>query len=715
MKTLEELKESGEAPEWLNSEGFFTLHNGYLLPNETPKGMYKRVSSTVASKLKRPDLESKFFDLLFKNWLGLSSPVASNVGTANLPISCFSSSVQDSTSDIFMHYHELALMAKYGGGTGSYWGNVRGRGAKISKGGVSQGIVPWLKALETSVQAVAQAGVRRGSVATYLDIDHADIEDFIDIRSAGGDPSRKCLSTNFHHGVCISDDFMNSIVEGDKKNRSTWATLNKKRVEWGEPYIMWKDTANKKAPQMYKDLGLKIETSNLCLSGETLVTTLEFGPTKIEELVGKQVTIFDGENWVLNKNFTETSESNFLYRINFDNGSFVDCTQDHKWPVFDIDSYWMVKTKDLLIGSEVQAFVINSNNNTEIYLNVLKIEKLPGEHKTYCTNVPTTHKFLLSNGLMTGNCNEIYLHTDKDHSFVCCLSSMNLARYDEWKDTDAVYLATYFLDGVMEDFIEKASNIPGFEKSVRFAIKSRALGLGVIGWHTLLQSKLLPFDSFQSMQLNAEIFRHIDVESLRASQNMAKEYGEPEWCKGYGVRNTHRIAIAPTTTNSILAGGVSQGIEPIGANIFNQKTAKGVFIRKNPLLLRLLEEKEQNTLEIWNLINQDKGSVRNLKFLSPEEKEVFLTAREINQFAIVRQAGQRQKWIDQGQSVNLLFAMPNNITDEKEKKALSKYINDVHLEAWRLGLKGLYYVRTESVLKGEPVFKTESDCQSCEG
>lgn len=575
MQTLENLKKSGDAPEFLTEEGFKTLSQGYLLKNETPRQMYLRVSNAAASRLNRPDLAHKFYEIIWNNWLCLATPVASNMGTQNLPISCFSNSVDDNTSDIFKGYHEIAMLSKYGGGTGSYWGRVRGRGTPISKGGFSEGIIPWLKVLEQTASSVSQGGTRRGAVAAYLDIEHLDIEEFIEVRRNTGDISRKCLSNNFHHGVCVSDSFMESIKNGDKKARAVWASLLKNRVEFGEPYIMFKDTANKAAPQIYKDKNLRIETSNLC--------------------------------------------------------------------------------------------------------------------------------------------SEIMLHTDPEHTFVCCLSSMNLARYDEWKDTDAVYYATYFLDGVMQEFIDKAKLVPGFEKAVKFAEKSRALGLGALGWHTLLQSKMIPFDSFDSMMLNAQIFSRIKKEAERASQALAREYGEPEWCKGYGVRNTHLVAIAPTVSNSLISGGVSQGIEPINANIYSHKTAKGTFIRKNPSLEALLEKKGLNTLEIWNQINQDRGSVRNVKGLSKEEKEVFLTAREINQFAIVRQAGQRQKFIDQGQSVNLFFAMPNDVTDENEKKQLAKYINEVHLEAWELGLKSLYYLKTESVLKGEAIFKDSNDCKSCEG
>jgi len=266
----------------------------------------------------------------------------------------------------------------------------------------------------------------------------------------------------------------------------------------------------------------------------------------------------------------------------------------------------------------------------------------------------------------------------------------------------------------MEEFIVKAGKLPGFEKAVRFAVKSRALGLGVLGWHTLLQEKLIAFDSFEAMKLNAEVFRKIKTDSEKASQDLAKEYGEPEWCKNTGMRNTHTCAIAPTVSNSLISGGVSQGIEPIIANYYAQKSAKGTFIRKNPVLEKLLNSTNRNSPEVWQQISADSGSVKNVSSLSDHEKEVFQTAREINQFAIVRQAGQRQKYIDQGQSVNLFFAAPSDIQDVSIKKRLAQYIHDVHIEAWQNGVKSLYYLRVDSVLKGDSVFKEASDCKACE-
>ena len=302
-------------------------------------------------------------------------------------------------------------------------------------------------------------------------------------------------------------------------------------------------------------------------------------------------------------------------------------------------------------------------------------------------------------------CNEIYLYTDPEHTFVCCLSSMNLFKYDEWKDTNAVQLSIWFLDAVIQEYIDKAKYMPGFESAVRFAVKSRALGLGVLGWHSLLQKNSLPFDSFQAMMLNGEIFSHMQKESQIATKCLAKEYGVPEWCKGFGIRNTHQLAVAPTVSNSIISGSVSAGIEPISANVIALKTGKGTFMRTNPILTQLLTEKGMNNIDVWKQINENGGSVSNLKFLNYKEKEVFLTAREINQHAIIKQAGQRQKYIDQGQSVNLFFA----------KNADPRYIHSVHMSAWDEGLKGLYYCRSEAVIKGDSVNRQKDECKACEG
>ena len=336
------------------------------------------------------------------------------------------------------------------------------------------------------------------------------------------------------------------------------------------------------------------------------------------------------------------------------------------------------------------------------------------------------------NGLkvhMTNICSEITLHTDENHSFVCCLSSVNLAKYNEWRDTDLVYTATLFLDGVLSEFIQKAKNMRGFENSVASAEKGRALGLGVLGWHTYLQQNGIPFEGMEAQFETRKIFSQLKIESDRASRDLASEYGEPLWCRESGFRNTHLRAVAPTVSNSKLAGNVSAGIEPWAANVFTEQTAKGTFIRKNNELTKVLRKAGINNKETWDKILEDGGSVQDITELDKwcylegkmvlcaeitngdrdkiyPVKDVFRTFKEINQMDLVKQAGIRQQYIDQGVSLNLAFP----------SIASPKWINQVTMEAWKQGIKTLYYMRTESVLRGDIATRAvDPDCVACDG
>lgn len=562
--TIVELQAQGLAPDWLTEEGLQVLKSGYLLPGEAPRDMWRRVAKAAASYYNIEGLEDKFFEILWKGWVGLATPVASNMGTERgLPVSCFASYMPDNLCGIFDTVKEVAIMTKYGGGTSVHLNSVRGSNAPVKgTGGTASGPVSWSKILDSTILAVSQGSVRRGSVAAYLPIDHYDAESFINIRNPTQDKNFHC--PNIHHGVSISNKFMEEMLDGKKENRDLWIKLLETRFKTGEPYLFFSDHAQKDNPKHLP--WYRVQGSNLC--------------------------------------------------------------------------------------------------------------------------------------------NEIYLHTDDNHSFVCVLSSLNLAKYDEWKNTDTVKLAIYLLDAVCEEFIQKAKKIEGLERAYNFAVKSRALGLGVLGWHTLLQSKMIPWDSFEAMQLNAEVFRSMRAYAEVASQELAQMFGEPEWMKGTGRRNTHLIAIAPTGSNSIISGNVSPGIEPMAANVFIQKTAKGTFIKKNKILEKLLESRGANTEEVWKMIAQNDGSVVGLnKILTQEEQEVFLTAREINQFAIIKQAGQRQRWIDQGQSLNLFFIA----------NADPKYVHKVHIAAWETGLKGLYYLRTTSSGRADLASRSADECKACEG
>ena len=327
---------------------------------------------------------------------------------------------------------------------------------------------------------------------------------------------------------------------------------------------------------------------------------------------------------------------------------------------------------------------------------------------------PAAYKDNALKVFMTNICSEIVLHTDENHSFVCCLSSLNLAKYHEWKDSNLIYDSIWFLDGVLEEFIQKAKNRRGFENAVRSAEKGRALGLGVLGWHTYLQQKGFPFEGLLAQYETRRIFSQIKIESERASMALAEQYGEPLWCVGTGFRNTHLRAIAPTVSNSKLAGNISPGIEPWAANVFTDQSAKGTFIRKNPTLIKELEKHKLNNKKTWDQILRDGGSIQGIKQLENVTigehnvpiKEVYKTFKEINQLELVNQAGIRQQYIDQSVSLNLAFP----------SQADPKWINKVHLEAWKKGIKTLYYMRTESVLRGDIASQAmDPNCLSCDG
>jgi ribonucleoside-diphosphate reductase alpha chain len=558
-------------PEWMDDIAVSMISKGYLLSDENVFDGFKRVSKSSARRLRRKDLQPFFYEAMVKNWLCLASPVLSNMGTERgLPISCYGIDVDDSVEGIASANSELMRLSSQGGGVGMSLSRIRGRGARITGNGVSEGIIPWAKIYDSTILATNQGSVRRGAASFNLDINHPDIEEFLMMRRPKGDVNRQCLNT--HHCVVVDDAFMQKVEDRDPHSLKIWGEILRTRLETGEPYIMFKDNVNKANPEGYKKLNLEVTMTNIC--------------------------------------------------------------------------------------------------------------------------------------------SEIVLYTDPLHSFICCLSSLNLARFDEWKDyrfdngMSVPELMTWFLEGVLQEFIDRAKNIRFMENTVRSAIKGRAIGIGALGWHTFLQSKNIPFVGIQANAYTREIFSFIDSESLKASQDMAKEYGEPEWCRGTGVRHSHRMAIAPTVSNAHISGGVSPSIEPLPANIYNLKTAKGVFIKKNPILEQLLESKGFNISSVWDRIAKDQGSVYGIEehILSNEEKEVFRTFKEINQLEIVRQAGIRQQYVDQTVSLNLCFD-PNDTP---------RWMSEVHKEAHKAGIKTLYYLRTESVLRGDNLDRTAA-CVACEG
>jgi len=588
-KIAEELKwERGvDYPVWGHTDVYLrTISKGYCLPHETPRDAYWRVCTTVANRLKKPELAKRFFEYIWNGWLNLATPVLSNTGTERgLPISCFGIDIGDSIQEIGQKNLELMLLAKHGGGVGICHNQIRPAGSPITDNGTSDGVVPFIKINDSTILATNQGAVRRGASSSNLSIEHSDFWEWLEIREPKGDVNRQCL--NMNQCVIIGDKFMRKIEEGNTEARRRYAAVLQKRRQTGQPYIMYRGNVNKQNPEPYKKNGLKV--------------------------------------------------------------------------------------------------------------------------------------------FMTNICSEITLFSDENHSFVCCLSSLNLAKYDEWKNTNLIYDSVWFLDGVLEEFIQKAKGMRGFENSVRTAEKGRALGLGALGWHTYLQQRGISFEGLQAQFETRSIFSQIKIESERASRALAEAYGEPLWCRDTGFRNTHLRAVAPTVSNSKLAGGVSAGIEPIPANVWTDQSAKGTFIRKNSVLEKYLGEIGHDNKKVWDKILADGGSVQDLKFLddwcfvrgvltkvkdasefeSPVPfKDVFKTFKEINQLDLVKQAGIRQQYIDQAVSLNLAFP----------KEASPEWINQVHMEAWKQGIKTLYYMRTESVLRGDIAAKAmDPDCLSCDG
>lgn len=542
---------------WLNDDSITFLKRGYLLEGEDAKQRYRQIAENAETILNLKGFADKFEEYNALGYYSLSSPIISNFGRERgLSISCFGSYIPDTMNGIMDKASEVAIMTKHGGGTSAYFGDVRSRGSSISTGGASTGAVHFMEIYDKLMHVVSQGNVRRGSFAAYLPIDHGDVEEFLKIKSEGATIQDTSI------GLCISDEWMKSMLDGDKSKRKIWADVIKKRFESGYPYLFFSDNANNQAPQVYKDLGMKILASNLC--------------------------------------------------------------------------------------------------------------------------------------------NEIMLPSSENESFVCDLASMNLENYDEWKDTDAVETMIFFLDAVMSEFISKTENDKHMQSPRNFAINHRALGLGVLGWHSLLQKRNIAFESMQAKFLNSEIWKNIRTKTDQATKKLAELYGEPPLLKGYGRRNTTTLAVAPTTSSSFILGQISPSIEPLNSNYYVRDLAKGKFTYRNPYLKSLLQSKGMDTDDVWKDILIHGGSVQHLTFLSQEEKDVFKTFGEISQKEIIIQAAQRQKWIDQGQSLNLMIP-PN--TKPKD-------VNELIVFAWQQGIKGLYYQRSAN--PAQELARSILTCKSCE-
>ena len=550
--------------EYLTESGKTILKDRYLLPTEaSPQDAFVRAAKTFADDQAHAQ---RLYDYASKLWFMFSTPVLSNGGTTRgLPISCFLNYVDDSREGLADHYTENIWLSSMGGGIGGYWGDVRSQGMSTSIGNKTTGVIPFMHVVDSQMTAFHQGATRRGSYASYMDISHPEIVEFIEMRKpTGGDIHRKNL--NLHHGVNVSDKFMEAVVAGDSWDlidphtkqvinttdaRTLWIKLLETRIATGEPYISFIDTVNESLPETQKKLGLKFNHSNLC--------------------------------------------------------------------------------------------------------------------------------------------SEITLPTAKDRTAVCCLSSVNLEYFDEWKDNPQfIEDLVRMLDNVLEHFIQKAPDY--MWRAVNSARCERAIGLGAMGLHSYFQKRAISMDSPMSKSINEYIFKHMYNEAQAANKKLGAERGSPADMEGTGLRHSHVIAIAPNASSSVICGGTSPSIEPLRANAFSQKTLSGTFLMKNKYLEKTLIKYDRNN------------------------KEVFKTAIEMNQRWLVDLAADRQKYICQSQSLNL-FLPPDVDT---------KTLHGIHLRAWKSKVKTLYYMRSQALKKVENLsskiertirqdFDTdETACAACE-
>ena len=569
-----------------------TLQERYMVGDEkSPQEAFARAAEAFADDEAHAQ---RLYDYVSKQWFMFATPLLSNGGTRRgLPISCFLNYVDDSREGITEHYTENAYLSSFGGGIGGSWSSIRSQGTKTSKGSESTGVIPFMKVVDAEMLAFSQGVTRRGSYASYLHVSHPEIEEFLDVRKpTGGDTNRKC--TNLHHGIVISDKFMEIIHKATKEQnfnddwelldphsgevkkvvsaRTLWVKLLQNRMETGEPYLMFEDAVQADLPDFQKRKGLKVNHSNLC--------------------------------------------------------------------------------------------------------------------------------------------SEITLATNEERTAVCCLSSVNLEYYDDWKNHPAfISDLVRFLDNVLTYFIANAPT--ELERARYSAERERSIGLGAMGFHAYLQKNDIPFEGVMAQSANLEIFKHIKTQAEVETQRLAVEKGACPDDDTCSVRNAHLLAIAPNASSSIICGNTSPSIEPYRANAYTQKTKSGSYLMKNKFLERALEKYNQNTDATWTSIITNKGSCQHLDFLTEEEREVFKTAVEINQAWVVEHASMRQQYICQSQSVNLFFPPDVNKGD----------LHNIHMLAWAKNMKTLYYLRSEAIgradnvsnkVKREIIFE-QSDCLSCEG
>lgn len=934
--------------DWLTPEArkFISLDNGYLR-DQTPEERYEQICDNIGKIANSQpdtgdgrvkDISERFRRYVSNGWVSFASPVLANFGHhQNLPISCNFGMVSDSLDSILNGLRETGMLSKYGAGVAMNFSEIRPIGSKISSGGVSEGIMPFISLYEALIEKVSQNGVRRGFLTAYLSADHPEILSFLDIGSDGY--PIKLITT----GVTIPKGWMSRLKAGDSNCRKIWAKILKQRAEIGYPYILFEENCNINSPQVYRDKGYWLYSSNICVTGDQRVVT-DKGLLTAKALYESQenLTVFDGKKPVSSSPMRLIERDADVFRVTLENGMTHDITSYHKVAARLGDSkqagdtYSMVKCSDLTTDHQVlfqnseglfgktdmqdEAYIFglwqgdgtaagnsirisvwendfdlipkiqqsvaniwnkypqlttrigkgtqtrpasmprftNSNtgtstvakksmqstafsnlpmefskervpqfiwegtketqwqyikgifeadgtageynsknsygnpvqislssihkpllkeiqiilanlgvatrihlmrpagkqllpdgkggnkeystqdcwrliasnknqllkfdentgflsrkgvllekrnyrDNSKKFSKVVSVEYI-GKQDVYCLTVDSEEHVWTCNGIITSNCSEVLGYCDEKTTFACCLSAVVLPYYNEWKnDPDFIFDMNVMLDCVMEEYIRKASNMPGMGRAVKFAKEHRTIGLGVLGFHSLLQKNSIPIGSLECYSLNNEIFSLLREKSDEASYWMAEKWGEPSYLKGYGQRNASRLCCMPTKSTSTIAGGYSLGIEPIKSNYHVKKLAKSMEIYKNPELIPLLESYNKNNKSVWESVLNNNGSVQHLDFLTDNEKDVFKTFSEVSQADLISLAAQRQKYIDQGQSLNLMF----------HPETPPKEINKLLLEAYDKGIKTLYY--QYSISAAQEFNKKLLQCSACEG
>lgn len=735
--------------------GLIRLRDSYMLTHEvSPQERFAFIAKTFSAGDAK--LSQRLYDYMSKHWLSVSSPQLSFGRTKlGLPIACFLPYLPDTTRGLIDTWAEVSELSVIGGGIGLGVG-IRQPDEK------SVGIIPHLRTYDASCTAYKQGQTRRGSYAAYLNLNHPEIIQFLNTRKATGDYNYKLI--NIHNAVNIPDDFMKRVLvisalfpflkandesgvvaralelvkeghiaatvaintvedikclvetldlwnlvdphTGEVKKtisaKKLWANILETRAETGEPYLHFIDTANKSLPEFQKKLGLSIKQSNLCVVGETMVLTRD-GNKPIRELVNRSVQVWNGNEYS-EVTVMQTGIRQSLVKVWFSDASYLVCTPYHKFLVLDrllcFADHKRVQARNLYIGFYV--WKIDSNLNRTI-VSVVKLQSLTRTDNTYCFNEPRNQTGVF-NGLLTGNCSEIALPTDEHRTAVCCLSSLNLDYFDEWSEHAMFYkdVATY-LDNVLQYFIDNAPKTVG--RAIYSASRERAIGIGALGFHSYLQSKSVAIESMQAYNINTKIFKTISKHLTQVNLLLGSERGEAPDCAGTGRRFSHMMAIAPNATSSIIMGNTSPSCEPFRANIYKQDTLSGSHLNVNKHLRKILEQRvtdPEHLRDLYNAIKITDGSVQHISVLSEHEKKVFKCWPEINQMALIRLAAARQRYVDQSQSVSLFF----------DPRASKPYVHKIHLEAWKMGLKTLYYYRSRKVMDVDKI--TQNPTQQTE-